>query len=98
MALVVGFHPYPSLFGIVWTGVTAAAMFARAAGKARVGSALDNPVLRTEGQVTVVDGVLATAVLVGLGAQRRPRLVVGRPGGRLRPRVYGAREARTALV
>lgn len=49
VALVVGFHPYPSLFGIVWTGVTAAAMFARAAGKARVGSALDNPVLRTEG-------------------------------------------------
>jgi divalent metal cation (Fe/Co/Zn/Cd) transporter len=41
-------------------------MFALAAGKARVGRTLDNPVLRTEGRVTVIDGLLATAVLVGL--------------------------------
>ena len=31
-----------------------------------MGAALDNPALRTEGKVTLVDGVLATAVLVGL--------------------------------
>jgi len=37
-----------------------------AAGKARTGAALANPVLRTEGQVTLVDGILATAVLLGL--------------------------------
>ncbi len=37
-----------------------------AAGKARTGRALDNPVLRTEGRVTMIDGILATAVVLGL--------------------------------
>jgi divalent metal cation (Fe/Co/Zn/Cd) transporter len=41
-------------------------MFALAAGKARTGAALNNPVLRTEGRVTLVDGLLAVAVLAGL--------------------------------
>lgn len=36
-----------------------------AAGKAKVGAALDNPVLQTEGKVTFIDGVLASAVLIG---------------------------------
>jgi divalent metal cation (Fe/Co/Zn/Cd) transporter len=55
-----------NVVGIVWTAVTAAAMFALAAGKARTGRALDNPVLLTEGRVTAVDGILAVAVLLGL--------------------------------
>ena len=46
--------------------VTAVAMFVLAAGKARTGRALDNPVLRTEGRVTMIDGILAAAVLLGL--------------------------------
>jgi divalent metal cation (Fe/Co/Zn/Cd) transporter len=41
-------------------------MFLLAAGKARTGRALDNPVLITEGRVTTIDGVLAVAVLLGL--------------------------------
>ncbi len=41
-------------------------MFALAAAKARTGRALGNPVLVTEGRVTLVDGVLAVAVLAGL--------------------------------
>jgi divalent metal cation (Fe/Co/Zn/Cd) transporter len=41
-------------------------MFALAAGKTRTGRALDNPLLRTEGRVTMTDGVLAVAVLAGL--------------------------------
>jgi divalent metal cation (Fe/Co/Zn/Cd) transporter len=41
-------------------------MLALAAGKARVGRALDNPVLTAEGRVTFVDAMLALAVLVGL--------------------------------
>jgi divalent metal cation (Fe/Co/Zn/Cd) transporter len=41
-------------------------MFMLAAGKARTGRALNNPVLRTEGRVTMIDGVLAVAVLLGL--------------------------------
>ncbi|MEU9245434.1 cation transporter [Streptomyces shenzhenensis] len=64
--LAAGFRPHHSPLGIAWTAVTAAAMFALAAGKARTGAALDNPVLRAEGRVTLVDGLLATAVLTGL--------------------------------
>jgi divalent metal cation (Fe/Co/Zn/Cd) transporter len=64
--LIAGYHPRHSVLGIAWTAVTAAVMFALAAGKARTGRALDNPVLRTEGRVTTVDGILAVAVLAGL--------------------------------
>lgn len=64
--LVAGYHPRHSLLGIAWTAVTAAVMFALAAGKARMGQTLDNPVLRTEGRVTTVDAILAVAVLAGL--------------------------------
>jgi divalent metal cation (Fe/Co/Zn/Cd) transporter len=66
VVLVSGYHPRPSVPGIIWTAVTAAVMFALAAGKARTGRALGNPVLRTEGRVTMVDGILAAAVLAGL--------------------------------
>ena len=66
VVLAVGYHPRHSLPGIVWTAVTAVVMFALAAGKARTGRALGNPVLRTEGRVTLVDGILAVAVLAGL--------------------------------
>jgi divalent metal cation (Fe/Co/Zn/Cd) transporter len=41
-------------------------MFLLAAGKGRVGRALGNPVLVTEGRVTFIDGLLAVAVLLGL--------------------------------
>jgi divalent metal cation (Fe/Co/Zn/Cd) transporter len=64
--LIVGYHPQHSVPGIAWTAVTAAVMFALAAGKARTGRALDNPVLQTEGRVTTIDGILAVAVLAGL--------------------------------
>jgi divalent metal cation (Fe/Co/Zn/Cd) transporter len=66
VVLATGFRPGPSPAGIAWTSLTAAAMFALAAGKARTGAGLGNPVLRTEGRVTMVDGLLATAVLLGL--------------------------------
>lgn len=66
VVLACGYHPQHSLLGIIWTAVTAGAMFLLAAGKARTGRALDNPVLRTEGQVTLIDGMLAVAVLLGL--------------------------------
>ena len=64
--LFAGLHPEHSTPGIVWTAITAVAMFALAFGKARTGRALDDPALRTEGRVTLIDGLLATAVLVGL--------------------------------
>lgn len=64
--LAAGYRPHHSPLGIGWTAVTAAVMFALAAGKARTGTALGNPVLKTEGRVTLIDGLLAAAVLLGL--------------------------------
>jgi len=66
VVLAIGFHPHQSNMGIAWTAITAVVMFVLAAGKARTGRALDNPVLQTEGRVTLIDGLLATAVLAGL--------------------------------
>jgi divalent metal cation (Fe/Co/Zn/Cd) transporter len=66
VVLAIGYHPRHFVLGIIWTAVTATAMFILAAGKARTGRALDNPVLRTEGRVTMIDGILAAAVLLGL--------------------------------
>ena len=60
------YHPHHSGLGIAWTAITVVFMFSVAAGKARVGRALKNPVLKTEGRVTFIDGLLATAALVGL--------------------------------
>src|ERR1700722_1364320 len=66
VVLVVGFRPHHSPTGIAWTAATAVAMFALARAKATTGRALNNPVLTAEGRVTLIDGILATAVLVGL--------------------------------
>ncbi len=63
VALAVRLRPQHSPAGIAWT---AAVMFALAAGKARTGRALGDPVLHAEGRVTLVDGLLAAAVLAGL--------------------------------
>lgn len=66
IVLITGYQPDHSVGGIIWTAITAAVMFGLAAGKTRTGRALNNPVLRTEGKVTVIDGILAVAVLIGL--------------------------------
>ncbi len=66
IVLIVGFRPHSSPLGILWTGVTAFVMFGLAFGKARTGATLENPVLRAEGRITMIDGILATAVLCGL--------------------------------
>jgi divalent metal cation (Fe/Co/Zn/Cd) transporter len=64
--LIVGFRPHHSAVGIIWTALTAVAMFALAAGKSKTGASLDNPILQAEGRITMIDGVLASAVLVAL--------------------------------
>jgi divalent metal cation (Fe/Co/Zn/Cd) transporter len=66
VVLISDYHPRHSVPGIIWTALTAAVMFTLAAGKARTGRALDNPVLQSEGRVTMIDAILATAVLLGL--------------------------------
>ena len=84
VVLVVGFHPHHSVVGIAWTASTALIMFALALGKAKTGTALGNPVLQAEGRITLIDGILATAVLVGLVLERGARMVVGRSARRVR--------------
>jgi len=64
--LLTRFHPHHSPVGIAWTALTAGVMFALASQKARIGRIMANPVLITEGRVTMVDGILAVAVLIGL--------------------------------
>jgi divalent metal cation (Fe/Co/Zn/Cd) transporter len=66
VVLAAHYEPRHSPLGIGWTLLTAVVMFALAAGKESTGRKLDNPLLRTEGRVTFVDGVLAAAVLGGL--------------------------------
>ena len=64
--LSVGARPGASPLGIAWTFATCLAMLGLARGKSITGTALDNPVLVSEGRVTRVDALLAGAVLVGL--------------------------------
>ncbi|MGA2433196.1 MAG: cation transporter [Acidimicrobiales bacterium] len=66
VVLAVGFRPRHSPIGIAWTAATALAMCGLATGKARIGAVLNNPVFKAEGRVTMIDAILATAVLVGL--------------------------------
>jgi divalent metal cation (Fe/Co/Zn/Cd) transporter len=66
VALASGHRATPLLGGVGWTAATAVVMFALAWGKRVVGGRLGNPVLVTEGRVTLIDAVLATAILVGL--------------------------------
>lgn len=66
IALATGHRATPLIGGIVWTALTALAMFGLAWGKRTVGRKLGNPVLITEARVTVIDGILATSVLAGI--------------------------------
>ncbi|OHV35182.1 MULTISPECIES: cation transporter [Pseudofrankia] len=95
--LVAGFHPRHSPLGIAWTAVTAAVMFTLAVGKARTGAALDNPVLRTEGRVTLIDGLLAAAVLLGLVLNTLAGLWWADPAAGYVLVYYAAREVKEVL-
>ena len=59
-------HPHASPFGMLWLLATALVMFGLAYGKKNVGTVLHNPVLLAEANVTIIDGLLAISVLVGL--------------------------------
>jgi divalent metal cation (Fe/Co/Zn/Cd) transporter len=98
IVLAAGYHPHHSQMGIVWTALTAAVMFALAAAKTKTGSALDNPVLRTEGRVTAIDGILATAVLTGLVLNALLGWWWADPAAGYVLVYYGAREAHAALT
>lgn len=98
VVLVAGFHPRHSLLGIGWTAITAGVMFALAAGKAKTGRALDNPVLLAEGRVTFVDALLAAAVLVGLALNAGAGLWWADPAAGFVIVFYGLKEARATLA
>jgi divalent metal cation (Fe/Co/Zn/Cd) transporter len=98
VVLAAGYRPGHSALGIIWTAVTAAVMFALAAGKTRTGRALDNPVLRTEGRVTMIDGILAAAVLLGLALNAALGWWWADPAAGYVLVYYGAREVRETLV
>jgi divalent metal cation (Fe/Co/Zn/Cd) transporter len=59
-------HPEASVIGALWLFVTAIAMFLLAYGKRKVGKQIPNAVLQEEAIVTVVDGLLAVALLIGV--------------------------------
>jgi divalent metal cation (Fe/Co/Zn/Cd) transporter len=90
-------HAAHSLLGIAWTAATALVMFTLAAGKAQTGRALNNPVLLTEGRVTLVDGLLATAVLAGLAVNATLGWWWADPLAGLVIVIYGVREGLGAL-
>jgi divalent metal cation (Fe/Co/Zn/Cd) transporter len=95
--LLAASRPHHSLVGITWLALTAAAMFALASGKRRTGRALGNRVLQTEARVTVIDGLLATAVLVGLVLNVTAGLWWADPAAAFVIVYYGAREGWQAL-
>jgi len=98
VVLASGYHPAHSPAGIVWTAITAGVMFTLAAGKARTGTALNNPVLRTEGRVTLLDGILAAAVLLGLVLNAAAGWWWADPVAAYVLVYYAIREARAALT
>jgi divalent metal cation (Fe/Co/Zn/Cd) transporter len=94
VVLAVGYHPRHSPLGIAWAAITAVTMFALAYGKHRAGTALGNPVLTTEARVTVVDGLLAVAVLGGLALNSALEWWWADPAAGLVIVYYAVREAR----
>jgi divalent metal cation (Fe/Co/Zn/Cd) transporter len=95
--VVSGGRPAASPLGILWTGVTCVAMLALSFGKARTGSALNNPVLKTEGRVTLIDAYLSGAVLLGLVLNAALGWWWADPLAGLVIVFYGIKEGREAL-
>ena len=95
--LASGHHAGHSPVGIAWTAITAAVMFSLAYGKDRTGAALENRVLRTEGRVTLIDGILAAAVLLGLVLNAAAGWWWADPLAAYVLAYYAAREARETL-
>lgn len=97
-ALSGGHRAAHSPAGIVWTALTAAVMFALAGGKTRTGVALGNPVLHAEGRVTLIDAILAAAVLTGLLLNAALGWWQADPAAGYVLVFYAVREARAILI
>jgi divalent metal cation (Fe/Co/Zn/Cd) transporter len=97
IVLLTHFHPKTSLLGIIWLALTCVAMMMLAYGKSRIGRALGNPVLLKESKVTVVDGVLAGSVLIGIALNALFGLWWADPLAAFVIVYYGFREGYTAF-
>jgi divalent metal cation (Fe/Co/Zn/Cd) transporter len=98
VVLISSSRPGHSVLGIVWLAVTVVVMFALAAGKRDTGTRLGNAVLRTEARVTIIDGALAAAVLLGVVLNAAAGWWWADPLSGLVILVYGLREARHAWL
>jgi divalent metal cation (Fe/Co/Zn/Cd) transporter len=85
------------LAGIVWLALTAAAMFVLAAAKHRSGHALGKPRGPNRGPGDLIDGLPATAVLLGLTLNAAAGLWWVDPAAAFVIVYYGAREGWHAL-
>ncbi|MCE4025262.1 cation transporter [Microbacterium sp. Au-Mic1] len=97
VALASAHRAVPLQGGIWWTALTAIVMFLLAFGKHQVGRRLEDPVLLTEGRVTLVDGILAASVLAGILLNALFGLWWADPVASLVIVFYAVREARGAL-
>ncbi|HEX8919031.1 MAG TPA: cation transporter [Chloroflexota bacterium] len=97
IVLLARVHPHTSPLGIVWPALTCAAMMALAYGKGKAGAQLGDPVLQKESKVTVVDGLLAGAVLIGLVLDAAFGLWWADPLAALLIMYYGVREGLDAI-
>lgn len=95
--LIAHVRPEPSREGIVWLAATLVAMLLLAYGKRATGEALANPVLSTEARVTLIDALLAAAVLAGLVLNAALGWWWADPLAGLVIVYYGVREGREAL-
>lgn len=98
VVLIVGHRAHRSVAGIAWTACTAAVMFALAFAKGRTGRALGNRVLLSESRVTLIDGILACAVLTGLTLNAIAGLWWADPAAAYVLVYYAAREAHSIFT
>ncbi len=96
VTLLTGTRPATSPLGIIWLAATLVAMLLLAYGKRVTGRALGNPVLTTEAHVTLIDALLAAAVLVGLVLNALFGWWLADPLAGLVIVYYGIKEGRTA--
>jgi divalent metal cation (Fe/Co/Zn/Cd) transporter len=89
-------RPGTSAVGIAWLALTVAAMLALAGAKRSTGHRLGNPVLVTEARVTLIDGALAGAVLLGVALNAAAGWWWADPVAALVILGYSIREARHA--
>ena len=95
--LAAGHRPTASPTGMAWLVLTVAVMALLAAGKLRTGRALGNPVLQAEARVTLIDAILAAAVLAGVALNALFGLWQADPAAGLAIVYYGIKEGRAAL-